>query len=450
MKFRLELVSFLVTLSLFFGIDAKVLPEKNRIKLYRRPVSKSFSLRSLDPFQSIDNNSNEISNQNNNINSDHDDNESLKPKTNNETHHLVPLDFQSNALYVGQIGLGDPMQEFSVVFDTGSFQLWVPSAMCESPACIVKRRYNSKTSSTFQRIGDINFMSYFSGQTLGLQQKERVSVGNLVVEDFKFTEVLDMSPQFKKLGADGVLGLGRGVLERDLVRKLKEEKLLDRPVLSFYFDHDYSQEEAQGELLLGSIDETKFEGELVWAPVIHESRWIIELDSISLARGSKEEPSTAAQICSGSSCKALLDTGTTILTGPEKEVRELNRLIGAVFSPKERDFVFADCTLAGKPDLVFKIQGREFRIKPQQYVWTYGHRPGTCSSAFEPGPVDFWIIGMPLLERHYVVYDYEAGQIGLAPSIRSKDYKPPMNQNDGYESPPGTHERTDGLSFVEA
>jgi len=87
-------------------------------------------------------------------------------------------DFQ-DAQYYGDITLGTPPQVFSVVFDTGSANLWVPSARCKgfNLACFLHRRYSSAHSSSYVRDGTPFRIKYGSGSMTGFISRDTLQLG---------------------------------------------------------------------------------------------------------------------------------------------------------------------------------------------------------------------------------------------------------------------------------
>jgi phytepsin len=96
----------------------------------------------------------------------------------------VPLVDYLNTQYFGVIGLGTPPQNFTVIFDTGSSNLWVPSSKCYfSIACYLHPKYKSSKSNTYKADGEKCQISYGSGAISGFFSNDDVLVGDLVVKN---------------------------------------------------------------------------------------------------------------------------------------------------------------------------------------------------------------------------------------------------------------------------
>jgi len=84
-----------------------------------------------------------------------------------------------DAQYYGTVEIGTPAQEFKVILDTGSSNLWVPSSACKTLACMLHKKYDHTKSSTYMANGTTFSITYGSGGVSGYWSNENVVLGGL-------------------------------------------------------------------------------------------------------------------------------------------------------------------------------------------------------------------------------------------------------------------------------
>uniref|UniRef100_A0A3B3RGW7 Nothepsin n=1 Tax=Paramormyrops kingsleyae TaxID=1676925 RepID=A0A3B3RGW7_9TELE len=325
-----------------------------------------------------------------------------------------------DAQYYGEISLGSPGQNFTVVFDTGSADLWVPSSYCVSQACGTHHRFKAFESSSYQHDGRVFSIHYGSGHLLGVMAKDVLQVGGISVKNQQFGEsVYEPGFAFVLGRFDGVLGLGYPSLAEEagapVFDSLISQKKVDKPIFSFYLSRKKNKADVEGELLLGSIDESLFTGPLHWVPVTEKAYWQIKMDNVKVQG--------AVTFCA-QGCQAIVDTGTSLIGGPTREIKLLQEYIGATRSTLGEFLV--DCSrISSLPQVTFTMGGVDHTLSPDAYV-----RQETvdgqliCLSGFQAtdipthlGPM--WILGDVFISEFYTVFDRGQNQVGFAPACHN-------------------------------
>lgn len=322
----------------------------------------------------------------------------------------------ANAQYFGTVELGSPPQSFQVIFDTGSSNLWVPKVGCSHcglPIIGKKSKYDHDKSSTYQADGKDFEIMYGSGSVSGFWSTDDVILADdLKVSGQRFAEIQDaggLGVAYALGKFDGILGLGFTSISIDgtttVFENLIKQNAVDQPIFSFYLGDN-----GPGELTFGGYDSSKFEGDLDFVKLDAATYWQITLDAI--AAGDYRKDGSEDKIT------AIVDSGTSLMTGPKAEVSKLAQMVGATANVMGEYTV--DCkTIDQIPDIVFTIGGKEYSIPGNKTVI---QASGTCLFAFMgmdfPNGGPQWILGDVFMREYYTVFNYVDQSIGFAKAVK--------------------------------
>ncbi|TKR70209.1 hypothetical protein L596_022260 [Steinernema carpocapsae] len=345
--------------------------------------------------------------------------------------------------YVGNISVGTPEQNFMVILDTGSANLWVPDLTCGqgggnncapycndrticqmicdpsccnqfpkkaalASACANKHKFDSSKSTTYQKNGQQWSIQYGTGSAEGFLGEDTVTfTPSLKVPKTTFGQATSIAQFFATDVIDGILGLGFQSLAVDNVlpplQNAINQGLLDKPIFTVWMEEKGDVQNKRGGLYTyGGFDDAHCSSkDLKYVPLSSATYWQFRMDAAS-----------AGSYSSSQGWDVISDTGTSFIAAPTDVANGIAQAVGAT-NDGQGNFMIP-CT--GTPDIVFTIGGNKYAIKSRNYVIT--NAPNQCqlglfgqdSGGFGPA----WILGDPFIRQFCNVYDIGAQRIGFA------------------------------------
>lgn len=308
-----------------------------------------------------------------------------------------------DAQYYGSIEIGTPGQKFTVIFDTGSSNLWVPNANVNWYG-LMKDKYRSGNSKSYVKNGDSLAIQYGSGAISGFFSKDTVTIGDLVIPNVDFGEVTHLTYNFLVSKFDGILGMGWNSISvkgyPTVFDTIQKQKLCD-PSFSFYLTNTPGADGS--ELIFGGVDSKYYTGDFQYHDLKSESYWLVKGDSFEF-NGKKY---------GNGDLNFIVDSGTSAIVGDKKLFADITAKIPQAL----------DCSkLDTYPNITFTIGGQEYVLTPEMYVIKATMLGQTeCMNGLMT--MDFTgtalgnnsvILGDIFMRQYYTHFDYGNKKVGFA------------------------------------
>lgn len=324
-----------------------------------------------------------------------------------------------NTEYYGTVEIGTPPQSFSVIYDTGSSNLWVPALDCQG--CGRHNKFNPSTSSSFKSDGRSVHIRYGSGPITGTVAEELVDYGKGgILSGYTFIMVdnngLGLPYLFGKF--DGILGLGLQHTSVDNLPAvttsiLKSGEFSQNNYFSVFLP---SNPNIVGEIRFGGLNPNHYQGDINWFNLTGSGYWEINLDNYQMDWDMSDLVGENGVDVYSSKFSAILDTGTSLIVAPKKEAYNIAEHTGAKASPLNPSVFMVECAnKSSLPNINFNFgNSHQVSLTPDDYLI---EQSGQCILGITGSDMlgnSRWILGDVFLRKCYSIFNFGDKQIGLA------------------------------------
>eukprot|EP00747_Dinoflagellata_sp_TGD_P129156 gnl/TRDRNA2_/TRDRNA2_174642_c2_seq1.p1 gnl/TRDRNA2_/TRDRNA2_174642_c2~~gnl/TRDRNA2_/TRDRNA2_174642_c2_seq1.p1 ORF type:complete len:432 (+),score=68.04 gnl/TRDRNA2_/TRDRNA2_174642_c2_seq1:122-1417(+) len=357
--------------------------------------------------------------------------------------------------YSGKVQVGNPSQEFRVVFDTGSAHVIIPSVNCVSETCLMHRRYNASASSIGVPVNadgtrvpedemcDQVSIAFGTGTVTGEFVSEKICAG--ACGNMRVVTAVEMSEDpFKSFSFDGIVGLALESLALspsfNILNAFHSGQLRQAQFGFSLVTGDQGSEES--ELMVGGVNHDRVQGRIHWAPVEtpEHGHWQVAIRRVRIGNRTIGN-------CETGKCRAIFDTGTSHVGVPDELFDKVLDLMSVKVDDPKTDCSRLDSSVTMEIEIGdFSVQlnvadyMRQLPISEFVVRDVTGHAEADdeaeetellCEPRLMPvklpepfGNLDVFILGEPVLQRYYTVYDWGNLAVGFGLSKRGPSSSP--------------------------
>ncbi|KAG2037516.1 aspartic peptidase domain-containing protein [Suillus americanus] len=229
----------------------------------------------------------------------------------------IPItDEENDSSYSGVVSIGTPPQNFNLVLDTGSSDLWVATTSCTSCGSDIPE-FDPSKSSTYKATSSQLEIDYGSGSAQGIVAQDSVTFGSFEMSQ-EILGVTNITSGLIDDGLSGIMGLGFASISAlqttPFWEALYNANDLAEPLFSFYLERYVNQANQistapGGVLTLGGTNSSLYNGSIEYLNLTGPSSyWLLTVSSVTV-----QGKTIAVDPLSG---LAAIDTGTTLIGAP--------------------------------------------------------------------------------------------------------------------------------------
>jgi len=352
---------------------------------------------------------------------------------------------QGNLLYLVNTTVGTPPQDIELQLDTGSSDIWIPTAsstICSRDGRCTSGSYDQSESSTFEEVLPNNFLiSYVDGTRIGGDYiNETFGIAGATIRQMTMGTAL--AAEEPTAGSDtpfqGIIGVafdsGEAIVAQsggqfgypNIISQMVLQDIIHTRAYSLWLN---DLESPEGEILFGGVDNSKYEGALTILPLqVSESSGIVDSFTVTFAGVNITGNQGRTVYSTQTNAPVILDSGTTLTYLPDDIANAISQGVGAVSS---RDYgVIVPCQLAqtggqfhfqfgnSENGPIINAEISQFVIPfPTNFPPRFRNGQTACRWGIRAAGENPNLFGDTFLRSAYVVYNLEGNELGIAQTV---------------------------------